>query len=164
MTEANAGTGNGTAPGATTPAPRKRTPWLMIVPIAIFVVLGVIFFIQLRFGDMSDTVQSALIGQPAPMDQLPQLEGLTANGAQLPGFSGASFRGPGLDDGLRILEKVRAETGLPVLTDVHDVDQVRAAAQVVDVLQTPAFLARQTDLIEAVGASGRVANIKKAVG
>ncbi|ABQ69836.1 2-dehydro-3-deoxyphosphooctonate aldolase [Rhizorhabdus wittichii RW1] len=76
--------------------------------------------------------------------------------------SGASFRGPGLDDGLRILEKVRAETGLPVLTDVHDVDQVRAAAQVVDVLQTPAFLARQTDLIEAVGASGRVANIKKA--
>lgn len=76
--------------------------------------------------------------------------------------SGASFRGPGLDGGLRILEKVRAETGLPVLTDVHDVDQVRAAAQVVDVLQTPAFLARQTDLIEAVGASGRVANIKKA--
>ncbi|QEH79830.1 3-deoxy-8-phosphooctulonate synthase [Sphingomonas sp. C8-2] len=76
--------------------------------------------------------------------------------------SGASFRGPGLDEGLRILEKVRAETGLPVLTDVHDVDQVRAAAQVVDVLQTPAFLARQTDLIEAVGASGRVANIKKA--
>jgi 2-dehydro-3-deoxyphosphooctonate aldolase (KDO 8-P synthase) len=76
--------------------------------------------------------------------------------------SGASFRGPGIDEGLRILEKVRAETGLPVLTDVHDVDQVRAAAQVVDVLQTPAFLARQTDLIEAVGASGRVANIKKA--
>jgi 2-dehydro-3-deoxyphosphooctonate aldolase (KDO 8-P synthase) len=76
--------------------------------------------------------------------------------------SGASFRGPGIDGGLRILEKVRAETGLPVLTDVHDVDQVRAAAQVVDILQTPAFLARQTDLIEAVGASGRVANIKKA--
>ena len=76
--------------------------------------------------------------------------------------SGASFRGPGIDEGLRILEKVRAETGLPVLTDVHDVEQVRAAAQVVDVLQTPAFLARQTDLIEAVGASGRVANIKKA--
>lgn len=76
--------------------------------------------------------------------------------------SGASFRGPGIDGGLRILEKVRAETGLPVLTDVHDVEQVRAAAQVVDILQTPAFLARQTDLIEAVGASGRVANIKKA--
>lgn len=76
--------------------------------------------------------------------------------------SGASFRGPGLDGGLRILEKVRAETGLPLLTDVHDAEQVRAAAQVVDILQTPAFLARQTDLIEAVGASGKVANIKKA--
>lgn len=76
--------------------------------------------------------------------------------------SGQSFRGPGIDEGLRILEKVRTETGLPVLTDVHDAEQVRAAAQVVDVLQTPAFLARQTDLIEAVGASGKPANIKKA--
>lgn len=76
--------------------------------------------------------------------------------------SNQSFRGPGLHEGLRILEKVRTETGLPVLTDVHDVEQVKAAAQVVDVLQTPAFLARQTDLIEAVGASGRPANIKKA--
>lgn len=76
--------------------------------------------------------------------------------------SGASFRGPGLDQGLRILEKVRAETGLPVLTDVHSVEQVAAAAQAVDVLQTPAFLARQTDLIEAVGASGKPVNIKKA--
>ena len=76
--------------------------------------------------------------------------------------SNASFRGPGLDEGLRILEKVRAETGLALLTDVHDADQVRSAAQVVDILQTPAFLARQTDLIEAVGASGKVGNIKKA--
>ena len=76
--------------------------------------------------------------------------------------SNASFRGPGIDDGLRILEKVRAETGLALLTDVHDAEQVRAAAEVVDILQTPAFLARQTDLIEAVGASGKVANIKKA--
>lgn len=76
--------------------------------------------------------------------------------------SNASFRGPGVDEGLRILEKVRAETGLALLTDVHDAEQVRAAADVVDILQTPAFLARQTDLIEAVGASGRVANIKKA--
>jgi 2-dehydro-3-deoxyphosphooctonate aldolase (KDO 8-P synthase) len=76
--------------------------------------------------------------------------------------SNASFRGPGLDEGLRILEKVRAETGLPLLTDVHDAEQVRSAAQVVDILQTPAFLARQTDLIEAVGASGKVCNIKKA--
>lgn len=76
--------------------------------------------------------------------------------------SNASFRGPGLDEGLRILEKVRDVTGLPLLTDVHDAEQVRAAAQVVDIVQTPAFLARQTDLIEAVGACGKVGNIKKA--
>jgi len=76
--------------------------------------------------------------------------------------SNASFRGPGLEAGLRILEKVRDATGLPVLTDVHDPEQVHAAAQVVDVVQTPAFLARQTDLIEAVGACGKPANIKKA--
>jgi 2-dehydro-3-deoxyphosphooctonate aldolase (KDO 8-P synthase) len=76
--------------------------------------------------------------------------------------AGSSFRGPGLEEGLRILEKVRAETGLPVLTDVHEPGQVKAVAEVVDVLQTPAFLARQTDLIEAVAASGKPANIKKA--
>ncbi len=76
--------------------------------------------------------------------------------------SGSSFRGLGLDEGLRVLDKVRAETGLPVLTDVHSVDQVRPVAEVVDMLQTPAFLARQTDLIEAVAASGRPVNIKKA--
>ena len=76
--------------------------------------------------------------------------------------SGASFRGLGIDEGLRILEKVRATTGLPVLTDVHEAAQVGAVAQVVDVLQTPAFLARQTDLIAAVAASGKPANIKKA--
>lgn len=76
--------------------------------------------------------------------------------------SGASFRGPGMDEGLAILDRVRANSGLPVLTDVHAPDQVRAAADVVDVLQTPAFLARQTDLIAAVGASGKPANIKKA--
>jgi 2-dehydro-3-deoxyphosphooctonate aldolase (KDO 8-P synthase) len=75
--------------------------------------------------------------------------------------SGASFRGPGMEDGLRILAKVRDMTGLPVLTDVHTVEQVRPVADVVDVLQTPAFLARQTDLIEAVAASGKPANIKK---
>jgi 2-dehydro-3-deoxyphosphooctonate aldolase (KDO 8-P synthase) len=75
--------------------------------------------------------------------------------------AGSSFRGPGLEDGLRILEKVRAETGLPVLTDVHEVHQVKPVADVVDVLQTPAFLARQTDLIEAVATCGKPANIKK---
>jgi 2-dehydro-3-deoxyphosphooctonate aldolase (KDO 8-P synthase) len=75
--------------------------------------------------------------------------------------SGTSFRGPGMDEGLRILEKVRTETGLPVLTDVHTEEQVSAVAQVVDVLQTPAFLARQTDFIAAVAASGKPVNIKK---
>jgi len=76
--------------------------------------------------------------------------------------SGASFRGIGEEEGLKVLEKVRQETGLPVLTDVHHPAQVRAAAEVVDVLQTPAFLARQTDLIEAAAASGRPVNFKKA--
>ncbi|MGJ3649149.1 3-deoxy-8-phosphooctulonate synthase [Sphingomonas sp. GlSt437] len=76
--------------------------------------------------------------------------------------SGASFRGPGLDEGLAILDKVRAATGLPVLTDIHTPEQARAAAQAVDVLQTPAFLARQTDLIEAAAATGKPVNFKKA--
>lgn len=76
--------------------------------------------------------------------------------------SGNAFRGHGLEEGLRVLEKVRCETGLPVLTDVHLPDQVAAVAEVVDMLQTPAFLARQTDLITAAAASGRPVNIKKA--
>jgi 2-dehydro-3-deoxyphosphooctonate aldolase (KDO 8-P synthase) len=76
--------------------------------------------------------------------------------------SGTSFRGPGIEEGLRILEKVRAETGLAVLTDVHTEDQVKMVADVVDVLQTPAFLARQTDFIAAVAACGKPVNIKKA--
>jgi len=76
--------------------------------------------------------------------------------------SDQSFRGLGMDEGLRILEKVRAETGLSVITDVHEPAQVSAVAQVVDVLQTPAFLARQTDFIAAVAASGKPVNIKKA--
>ena len=76
--------------------------------------------------------------------------------------SGASFRGPGMDEGLRILEKVRAELGVPVLTDVHDIPQVAPVAEVVDMLQTPAFLARQTDFIHAVAAAGKPVNIKKA--
>ena len=75
--------------------------------------------------------------------------------------AGSSFRGLGMEEGLRILEKVRAEAGLPVLTDVHDAHQVKPVAEVVDVLQTPAFLARQTDLIEAVATSGKPCNIKK---
>jgi 2-dehydro-3-deoxyphosphooctonate aldolase (KDO 8-P synthase) len=76
--------------------------------------------------------------------------------------SDKSFRGPGMDEWLRILEKVRDALGVPILTDVHDIPQVGPAAEVVDVLQTPAFLARQTDFIHAVAASGKPVNIKKA--
>jgi 2-dehydro-3-deoxyphosphooctonate aldolase (KDO 8-P synthase) len=76
--------------------------------------------------------------------------------------SDASYRGPGMDEGLRILEKVRSEVGVPVLTDVHDIAQIAAVSEVVDGLQTPAFLARQTDFIHAVAASGKPVNIKKA--
>ncbi len=70
-------------------------------------------------------------------------------------------RGPGLEEGLRALERVRTATGLPVLTDVHETGQVRAAAQVADVLQIPAFLCRQTDLLIAAGKAGRPVNVKK---
>jgi len=76
--------------------------------------------------------------------------------------SGTSFRGPGMEEGLRVLEKVREALGVPILTDVHDIPQVKPVAEVVDVLQTPAFLARQTDFIHAVAASGKPVNIKKA--
>jgi len=71
------------------------------------------------------------------------------------------FRGVGMDEGLAILADVRRETGLPVLTDVHEKDQVRAVAEVVDVLQTPAFLCRQTDFIVAVARAGKAVNLKK---
>ena len=72
-----------------------------------------------------------------------------------------SFRGPGLGEGLRVLSKVKKETGLPVLTDVHEPAQCARAAEVVDVLQIPAFLCRQTDLIVAAGQAGRAVNVKK---
>jgi len=75
--------------------------------------------------------------------------------------SGSSFRGPGLDEGLKILAEVRRQIGVPVLTDVHETDQVAAVAAVVDVLQTPAFLVRQTDFIRAAASAGRPVNIKK---
>lgn len=74
---------------------------------------------------------------------------------------GDAPRGPGLDAGLRALERVRAASGLPILTDVHESSQVAAVAEVVDVLQIPAFLSRQTDLLLAAGASGRPVNVKK---
>jgi len=75
--------------------------------------------------------------------------------------SGKSFRGPGMEKGLEILAKVRREIGVPVLTDVHTEEEIPMVAAVVDVLQTPAFLCRQTDFIHAVAASGKPVNIKK---
>ncbi|HZX96365.1 MAG TPA: 3-deoxy-8-phosphooctulonate synthase [Myxococcales bacterium] len=75
--------------------------------------------------------------------------------------SGKSFRGPGLAEGLRILGRVKQEIGLPVLTDVHTEEQCARAAEVVDVLQIPAFLSRQTDLLAAAARTGRAVNVKK---
>jgi len=72
-----------------------------------------------------------------------------------------SFRGPGLVEGVKILEKVKREVGVPVLTDIHEAGQAAEAAGVVDVLQVPAFLARQTDLLQACGKTGRWINVKK---
>ena len=71
------------------------------------------------------------------------------------------FRGPGMDEGLRILQRVRDEIGVPVITDVHEAGQAQAVAEVADVLQTPAFLCRQTDFIDAVCRAGKPVNIKK---
>ncbi|MBE0473494.1 3-deoxy-8-phosphooctulonate synthase [Rhodoferax sp.] len=75
--------------------------------------------------------------------------------------SGSTFRGPGIDRGLEILAKVKRELDLPILTDIHSEDQIAQVAAVVDVLQTPAFLCRQTDFIRAVAQSGKPVNIKK---
>ncbi len=73
----------------------------------------------------------------------------------------ASYRGPGLTEGLRVLSKVKSRTGLPILTDIHEPAQAAPAADVADVLQIPAFLSRQTDLIVAAARTGRVINVKK---
>jgi len=75
--------------------------------------------------------------------------------------SGRSFRGPGLKEGLRVLAAIKARFDIPLLTDIHEADQADAVADVVDVLQIPAFLSRQTDLIQAAARTGRVVNIKK---
>ena len=72
-----------------------------------------------------------------------------------------SFRGPGMEEGLRILERVKKEFDLPVISDIHDVSQVAPAAEVLDIMQIPAFLSRQTDLLVAAGESGKTINIKK---
>jgi 2-dehydro-3-deoxyphosphooctonate aldolase (KDO 8-P synthase) len=73
-----------------------------------------------------------------------------------------SFRGPGLKEGLRILGKIKADLKVPVLTDIHEPSHAAAAAEVCDILQIPAFLSRQTDLLEAAGKTGRIINVKKA--
>jgi 2-dehydro-3-deoxyphosphooctonate aldolase (KDO 8-P synthase) len=75
--------------------------------------------------------------------------------------SGKSFRGPGLEEGLKTLWAVKRATGLPVITDIHEIHQAAAAAEVCDILQIPAFLARQTDLIQAAGRTGKAVNVKK---
>jgi 2-dehydro-3-deoxyphosphooctonate aldolase (KDO 8-P synthase) len=75
--------------------------------------------------------------------------------------SNASFRGPGLPDGLLVLQRIKDELGLPVLTDVHESEQVPDVAKVADILQVPAFLARQTDLLIACGRAGKTVNVKK---
>ncbi len=75
--------------------------------------------------------------------------------------SARSFRGPGLDEGLRVLAKVRARLGVPVLTDIHHEAHAAVVGEVVDILQIPAFLCRQTDLIEAAAATGQIINLKK---
>ncbi|HEU5070931.1 MAG TPA: 3-deoxy-8-phosphooctulonate synthase [Verrucomicrobiae bacterium] len=75
--------------------------------------------------------------------------------------SGKAFRGPGIAAGLATLARVKAKFGLPVVTDIHTAEQARAAGEVVDILQIPAFLCRQTDLIEAAVATGKIVNIKK---
>jgi len=76
--------------------------------------------------------------------------------------SGKAFRGPGLAEGLRVLAKIKAELRVPVLTDIHDASQAAPAAEVADILQIPAFLARQTDLLLAAARTGRIVNVKKA--
>ena len=75
--------------------------------------------------------------------------------------SGKAFRGPGIADGLKVLAKIHEEFGVPVVTDIHTEEQARLAGEVVDILQIPAFLCRQTDLIEAAVATGKIVNIKK---
>ena len=75
--------------------------------------------------------------------------------------SGSSFRGPGLVEGMKVFGRVKAETGLPVTTDIHETIQAKPLAEMVDLLQVPAFLARQTDLLEAAAGTGRPVNVKK---
>ncbi len=113
------------------------------------VIEGEDFTLQLagRIRDITDRVGVPLIFK-ASFDK--------ANRTSIDGF-----RGPGIDEGLRILRRIKDETGVPVVTDVHSPEQVTSVAEVVDLLQTPAFLCRQTDFIQSVAAAGKPVNIKK---
>lgn len=75
--------------------------------------------------------------------------------------SGKSFRGPGLKEGLKILAKVKKELDLPVISDIHSIEEIAPAAEVLDIIQIPAFLCRQTDLVQAAGRTGKIVNVKK---
>ena len=123
-----------------------RTPFLIAGPCVI------------ESGDLLSRVADTLTGIERDLGIPVCLKASfdKANRSQL-----TASRGPGLDDGLRALERARASSGLPVLTDIHEAQQAAAAAQVVDVLQIPAFLCRQTDLLVAAGRTGKAINIKK---
>jgi 2-dehydro-3-deoxyphosphooctonate aldolase (KDO 8-P synthase) len=123
-----------------------RTPFLIAGPCVI------------ESGDLLSRVADTLAGIERDLGIPVCLKASfdKANRSQL-----TASRGPGLDEGLRVLERARASSGLPVLTDIHEAQQAAPAAQVVDVLQIPAFLCRQTDLLIAAGRTGKAVNIKK---
>jgi 2-dehydro-3-deoxyphosphooctonate aldolase (KDO 8-P synthase) len=123
-----------------------RTPFLIAGPCVI------------ESGDLLSRVADALAGIERDLGIPVCLKASfdKANRSQL-----TASRGPGLDEGLRALERARASSGLPVLTDIHEAQQAGPASQVVDVLQIPAFLCRQTDLLVAAGRTGKAINIKK---
>jgi 2-dehydro-3-deoxyphosphooctonate aldolase (KDO 8-P synthase) len=123
------------------------SPLFLIAGPCVIESAGHCFFLARELKTISDRVGVPLIFK-ASFDK--------ANRTSL-----ESFRGPGLVEGLKILKAVREDLNLPVLTDVHDVSQIVPAAQVVDCLQIPAFLSRQTDLVLAVGRSGCAVNLKK---
>ncbi len=134
--------------------------------------------VQIRNVTFGNDLPLVLIAGPCQLETLDHALSIAEPLAQACAVSGAGFvfkasydkanrtslsgrRGVGIDDGLRMLEEVRSRIGCPVLTDVHDIGQTRAAGAVVDVIQIPAFLSRQTDLLLAAGETGAVVNIKK---
>ena len=125
----------------------NRQPFFLIAGPCVIESRALVLFIAKEMKSMCDTLGIRYIFK-ASFDK--------ANRT-----SSRSFRGPGIDQGLKILEEVRAEVGVPVLTDVHTAEQVAQVAHAVDVLQTPAFLCRQTDFIVACAQSGKPVNIKK---